>query len=434
MALHFTREEFDHRQRRARDEMTDAGLDGLLIFRQESMYYLTGYDTSGFSMFQAMYLGADGALALVTRSADRRQARATSVIEDVRIWNDSEAANPAEDVRDMLESHGCRGKRLGVEYHAYGLTGQRSRLVDATLGGFCDLVDASDLVRLMRLVKSPAELEYVRRAGALTDRALAVANKATVPGASIGAIYGEMLNTMLRGGGDVPCGRWPMGGGEEALLVRYHTGHGQVADDDQVTFEFAGAYRHYHTALMRVVLTGQADPRHEEHVQGLPRRARGLPRGARAGSHRGRGLRHPRPRLDQGGPRRALAQRLRLHHGRDLPADLDGLADVLHRQSAGCRAGHGLLLAHDPGGQRGRSRHVPRRDRPRHRSGLRARLPRALGPRGQLGAAPAPPAAPRPWPRREVRAKIEAEILLLRHRIHSTAIPSSPLPAGVPPK
>ncbi len=264
MALHFTREEFDHRQRRARDEMTDAGLDGLLIFRQESMYYLTGYDTSGFSMFQAMYLGADGALALVTRSADRRQARATSVIEDVRIWNDSEAANPAEDVRDMLESHGCRGKRLGVEYHAYGLTGQRSRLVDATLGGFCDLVDASDLVRLLRLVKSPAELEYVRRAGALTDRALAVANKATVPGASIGAIYGEMLNTMLRGGGDVPCGRWPMGGGEEALLVRYHTGHGQVADDDQVTFEFAGAYRHYHTALMRVVLTGQADPRHED--------------------------------------------------------------------------------------------------------------------------------------------------------------------------
>ena len=228
------------------------------------MYYLTGYDTAGYSMFQAMYLGADGALALVTRSADRRQARATSVIEDVRIWIDSELANPVEDVRDMLESYGCRGKRLGVEYHAYGLTGQRSRLVDATLDGFCDLVDASDLVRLLRLVKSPAELDYVRRAGALTDEALAVANRMTVPGASVGAIYGEMLNAMLRSGGDVPCGRWPMGSGEEALLVRYHTGHGQVADDDQVTFEFAGAYRHYHTVLMHVVLTGKVDPRHED--------------------------------------------------------------------------------------------------------------------------------------------------------------------------
>jgi Xaa-Pro dipeptidase len=92
MALHFTREEFAARQRRAREEIAKAGLDGLLIFRQESMYYLTGYDTSGYSMFQGMYLGADGALALLTRSADQRQARLTSVIEDIRIWTDREGA------------------------------------------------------------------------------------------------------------------------------------------------------------------------------------------------------------------------------------------------------------------------------------------------------------------------------------------------------
>ena len=60
MALHFTREEFATRQQRARTEMAKVGLDGLLIFRQESMYYLTGYDTSGYGMFQGMYLRADG--------------------------------------------------------------------------------------------------------------------------------------------------------------------------------------------------------------------------------------------------------------------------------------------------------------------------------------------------------------------------------------
>ena len=38
MALHFTREEFADRQRRTRAEMAKAGLEGLLIFRQESMY------------------------------------------------------------------------------------------------------------------------------------------------------------------------------------------------------------------------------------------------------------------------------------------------------------------------------------------------------------------------------------------------------------
>src|SRR2546421_9447315 len=146
MALHFTREEFVERQKCACEEMAKAALDGLLIFRQESMYYLTGYDTSGYSMFQGMYLGADGALALCTRSADLRQARLTSVVEDVRIWRDREGANPAEDLRDMLESHRCRGKRLGVEYHAYGLTAQRGKMVDAALNGFCRAEGASDLV------------------------------------------------------------------------------------------------------------------------------------------------------------------------------------------------------------------------------------------------------------------------------------------------
>jgi Xaa-Pro dipeptidase len=262
MALHFTREEFVDRQRRTRAEMAKAGLDGLLIFRQESMYWLTGFDTSGYSMFQGMYLGADGALALLTRSADQRQARLTSVIEDIRIWTDREGADPAAELREMAADYGGRGKRIGVEYHAYGLTAQRGKMVDAAFAGFCELVDASDLVRLLRLVKSPAELAYLRQAGRLVDEACAISQRLTVPGASIGAVYGEMMSTIMRGDGDPTASRWPMGAGEEALLVRYHTGHGAVAPRDQVQFEIAAAYRHYHAALMYVILTGEPDPRH----------------------------------------------------------------------------------------------------------------------------------------------------------------------------
>src|SRR2546428_13446472 len=140
-----------------------------------------------------MYLGGGGARALCTPSADLRQARLTSVIEDVRIWRDREGASPAEDLRDMLESYGCRGKRLGVEYHAYGLTAQRGKMVDAALDGFCRTEDASGLVRLLRLVKSSAELRYVRRAGKLAGEALAVANRMTVAGAPGGGIYARLL-------------------------------------------------------------------------------------------------------------------------------------------------------------------------------------------------------------------------------------------------
>jgi Xaa-Pro dipeptidase len=262
MALHFTREEFADRRRRACEAMAKAGLHALLIFRQESMYYLTGYDTSGYSMFQGMYLGADGALALLTRSADQRQARITSVIEDIRIWVDREGADPAGELRDMVADYGGRGRRIGVEYHAYGLTAQRGKMVDAAFAGFCELVDASDLIRLLRLVKSPAELSYLRRAGQLVDEACAVSQRMTAPGAPVGAIYGEMMSTIMRGDGDPSASRWPMGAGEEALLVRYHTAHGTVGARDQVQFEIAAAYRHYHAALMYVVLTGEPDARH----------------------------------------------------------------------------------------------------------------------------------------------------------------------------
>ena len=71
--LHFRPEELETRRRDACVAMERQQLDGLLIFRQESMYYLTGYDTSGYSMFQAMLLCADGRFVLLTRPVDRIQ-------------------------------------------------------------------------------------------------------------------------------------------------------------------------------------------------------------------------------------------------------------------------------------------------------------------------------------------------------------------------
>ena len=94
MALHFSPAEFAERLTRLQAAMQAKRLDAMFLFAQESMYWLTGYDTSGHSMFQGMYLGADGALALLTRSANQRQARLTSVIEDIRIWTDREGADP----------------------------------------------------------------------------------------------------------------------------------------------------------------------------------------------------------------------------------------------------------------------------------------------------------------------------------------------------
>lgn len=263
MALHFSVQEYASRRVETCRLLGERGLDGLLMFRQESMYYLTGYDTAGYVMFQSLYLTADGEIALLTRSADRIQASMTSVVEDVRIWKDEAGARPTIDLRKLIADLSGEGKRIGVEYEAYSLTGAHCKALEQTFDGFATLEDASEIVRTQRLTKSAAELDYVRKAGALSDQALAVATGDCVPGATVGAIYGDMLRVIMVGGGDPSAGNWPMGAGEEALLVRYHTGIGlgRVGDQDQMTFEFAAAYRHYHAALMTVVLTGEPDPR-----------------------------------------------------------------------------------------------------------------------------------------------------------------------------
>ena len=66
--LHFSEEELGDRRARACAEAAQRGLEGLLLVRQESLYYLTGYDTFGYVFFQCLYLGAGGTMTLLITS------------------------------------------------------------------------------------------------------------------------------------------------------------------------------------------------------------------------------------------------------------------------------------------------------------------------------------------------------------------------------
>lgn len=262
--LHFTEAELESRRNQTLKAMEREGLDGLLMFRQESMYYLTGYDTFGYVFFQCLYLSADGRMTLLTRAPDLRQAQETSVIDDIRVWEDYENVNPAVELREILRGHGCAGKRLGVEYEAYGLTARNGKRLEAALDGFCSLADASTLVSRLRLVKSAAEIAYVRRAAALADEALMEARALIGPGAFEGDILAAMQGAVFRGGGDYPGNEFVIGSGRGALMCRYFSGRRKLDAQDQLTLEWAGAYRHYHAAMMRTVCIGRPPPRQAE--------------------------------------------------------------------------------------------------------------------------------------------------------------------------
>jgi Xaa-Pro dipeptidase len=260
MVLHFERSEFDARVASAREALRREKLDAILLFAQESLYYLTGFDTSGFVFFQCAVLTAGpDEIVLLTRRPDLEQARRTSTIADVRLWYDREGADPSGELKAILEEKKLAGTRIGIELRTFGLTADKYDLVRRRLQGWCELFDASHLVRTLRLVKSPAEIAYVHRAAELADRSLEAMLAAAQPGAYEGDIAAAGAVPILAGGGDPPPSGPVLGSGERALLVRSATGFRQLDPVDQLTMEFAASYRRYCACLMRTIAVGKAN-------------------------------------------------------------------------------------------------------------------------------------------------------------------------------
>ena len=360
MALHFSRDEFAARLATTRDAMQQRGLDGMLIFRQESMFYLTGYDTFGYVYFQCLVIDDQGRFTLLTRAPDLRQARHTSLIEDIRVWVDKDGADPYGMLRDILRERGCAGRRLGIEFDAYGLTARSGMRVEAALDGFCALEDASDLVSNLRLIKSPQELACIRKAAELSDLALAEARRLAAPGADESEILAAMQSAVFTAGGDFPANPFVIGSGPGALMCRYHSGRRTLAADDQLTLEFAGGLAPLPRSLDAdtaprpgaAAATGHAGCRCRCIAGGEGRLA------TRAAGRRC--LCRPRPGPGRRRIRSPPLERLRLQRRRHLRPDLGRSAHALPRRHDRGAARHGVLSAHDPDGQRQRSCRLPR--------------------------------------------------------------------------
>ncbi|KAA3513341.1 M24 family metallopeptidase [Agrobacterium rosae] len=264
MALHFDAAEFEARRTRLTEKMAEEKLDAILLFAQESMYWLTGYDTFGYCFFQTLIVKADGTMTLLTRSADLRQARQTSNIENIVIWVDRLNADPTLDLKNLLSDMDLLGCRIGIEFDTHGMTGRVARLLDNQLSSFCQIIDSSAVVSGLRLVKSPAEVAYAKRAGALADDALDAALKIIAPGADEADILAAMQGAVFAGGGDYPANEFIIGSGADALLCRYKAGRRKLDEKDQLTLEWAGVSAHYHAAMMRTVVIGEVEFRQKE--------------------------------------------------------------------------------------------------------------------------------------------------------------------------
>ena len=266
---HFSADEFDNRVASAQQLLRARDLDGILLFAPESQYYLTGYDTFGFAMFQCVVLAANAPVAeslhLLTRAPDMRQALHTSTFsaDCIHLWVDEEGVDPARELARLLAELNLAGESvlLGVETQTVGLTAWNWQQLAPRLQGVATLVEASDLIRSQRRVKSAAEIDCHRRAAAQSDAALDAALGITSAGAFEGDILAAMQGAVFQDGGDYAGNEFIIGSGTGALMCRYFSGRRHLDSSDQLTLEWSGAWRRYHAAMMRTLVVGNPPER-----------------------------------------------------------------------------------------------------------------------------------------------------------------------------
>lgn len=256
----FPREDYLARVEKVRAELARTEQDAFVAFLPETVTYLTGFFTRGYSSFQFAVIPLEGEPVLFCRDVEEYYLDATCVFPKRVMWTDSDD-RIAVAARAIREAAGAKSK-LAVEMQAWTLSVARH---DALRAALPDTVwsDASRFTTAMRFIKSPAEIAYQRAAGKAAEAGMAAGIVSAKAGATEREMAAEICAAMIRAGSDLP-GPGVLSSGERAYHL--HGGYSDrvLATGDIVQLETTPNVRHYHARFMRPIKVAQATD--EEHV------------------------------------------------------------------------------------------------------------------------------------------------------------------------
>ncbi len=261
----FEASEIRARVARIQAQLADAGQDALLAFFPESVTWSTGFFTRGYSSFQFAIIPVDADPLLVCRDVEAYYLDLTCIFPGRVLWSDSDDKNQVA-TKAITSVVGQRAK-IAVETFAWPLSVGRFEALKAALPDV-EWSDGSGIVSGMRLIKSPAEIEYQRRAARAAEAGMDAGLHAAVAGATEREMAAEICAAMIRAGSDRP-GPGVLSSGERALHL-----HGGYTDrvlqrGDIVQLETTPHVRHYHARFMRPIKVAEATDEDRETVASL---------------------------------------------------------------------------------------------------------------------------------------------------------------------
>ena len=264
--LNFSRAEYAERLAKTRRAMDKAGIDLLIVTDPSNMHWLTGYDGWSFYVHQCVLVPPDGEPIWFGRGQDANGAKRTAYLAHDNILSypdhyvQSTERHPMDFLSGIIEARGWDKGVIAVEMDNYYFSAAAYLSLTKHLPN-ATFKDALSLVNWQRAVKSPTEIDYMRKAGRIVEAMHRRIVETVEPGMRKNDLVAEIYDAGLRGvdgyGGDYPAIVPLLPSGEEASAPHLTWDDRPLRKGEGTFFEIAGCYKRYHCPLSRTVFLGK---------------------------------------------------------------------------------------------------------------------------------------------------------------------------------
>lgn len=262
----FKNTEYQQRVGTIKQRMEVAGFDLLICQDPASMGWLTGFDGWSFYTPQAVLVHLEEASPVwFGRAQDAKSAHITTDLPGENIVGFSEplvhhpVKHPFDELCELVIARGWGSSRIGVELDAHYYTARAHQHI---VNGLPNAVisDNHEIVNWARLVKSEAELNYMREAGRIVSETMTKAFTRLKPGVRQFEVIADVYHAQVTGFdnkfGDY-TGLCPLIQVGEGTSTPHLTWTDEpLPDSGLIVMEIGAARRHYHAPLTRTAHIG----------------------------------------------------------------------------------------------------------------------------------------------------------------------------------
>lgn len=250
----FPFEEYQRRISELRSRMAERLLDAVIISDAENIMYLTDYQTTGYSFFQALVVPLEGEPFMVTRKLEESNVIHRTWVEVTRPYPDT--GDAIQMLITALVEFGLAGGTIGYERNSYYFNAYHQDVFRTSFRR-SRLMDCFGIVEESRVCKSKYELEAMHKAAVATKAGMQAGLDAVQAGVTENEIGGEISRAMFAAGGEIPAVMPYVTSGPRTMIGHASWEGKVVKPGEHVFLEVGGCYRRYHTAMMRTAICGE---------------------------------------------------------------------------------------------------------------------------------------------------------------------------------